>query len=49
MIDSAVPMTRTLSSKVSSGIYESGVTKLNSDYPIDSNEHHLNNTFELNQ
>ena len=48
-IDFAVPMPRTHISVLPSTIDESGAIKSNYDYPIDSNEHNLKNTFYLNR
>jgi hypothetical protein len=47
VIDSTVPITRTLIPKLSSVIHESCVIKSNSDYRIDHIEHNLKNAINF--
>jgi len=49
VIVSTPPITRTHILELPSAIDESCVIKLNSDYPIDSIEHHLKDAFESNK
>ena len=49
VIDSTLPITRSLIPELSSILNESCVIKLNSDYRIDSIEHHLKDAIDLNR
>ena len=48
-MDLILPITRAPISEMPYAIDESCVIKLKSDYPIDSIEHHLKDSFELNK